>query len=238
MGAAFTDYRELMEEKPRVVLTSRARRPEPAAKNFAFTAEMVPADGALKEYRARAWETYNRLAMPATTEEAWRRTDLHELPVETFHLPVGEAYRELAPAPEDLLQPLTAERHGGQVVLLPGGARATLSPDLVEKKVVFTDLRTAEREHPDLVTKLAGDLVRPAEGKFAALAAALSQTGVLLYVPKGVTIEEPLNSLLWGPGTGLAHISHLLVWVDEGAEVAADAPTRVTWEIERHCSGV
>jgi Fe-S cluster assembly protein SufD len=34
-----------------------------------------------------------------------------------------------------------------------------------------------------------------------------------------VTVEQPLNSLLWGPGTDLAYLSHLLVWVDEGASV-------------------
>jgi Fe-S cluster assembly protein SufD len=85
--------------------------------------------------------------------------------------------------------------------------------------VLFTDLRTALVENPDLVASMAGELVRPEEGKFAALAGALSQNGVVLYVPKGVIIEQPLNSLLWGPGGGLAHISHILVWVDEGASV-------------------
>jgi Fe-S cluster assembly protein SufD len=83
--------------------------------------------------------------------------------------------------------------------------------------VVFTDLHTAEIEYPALVARMAGELVRPEEGKFAALSGAFSQNGVVLYVPKGVTIEQPLNSLLWGPGVGLAHVSHILVWVDEGA---------------------
>jgi Fe-S cluster assembly protein SufD len=80
-------------------------------------------------------------------------------------------------------------------------------------------LHTAEREHPELIAKLAGQIVRPEEGKFAALASAFSQNGVLLYVPKGVTVEQPLHSILWGPGAGLAHISHLLIWVDDGASV-------------------
>ena len=64
-----------------------------------------------------------------------------------------------------------------------------------------------------------GKLVSPTEGRFAALAAALSQTGVVLYVPKGVKVAQPLHSLLWGSGVGLAHISHVLVWVDDGASV-------------------
>jgi Fe-S cluster assembly protein SufD len=207
-----------MEEKPKVVVT-RTRRPEPAARNFAFTADMVPAEGALKDYRTHAWETYSRLVMPAVTEEAWRRTDLRELPADTFHLPANGAFQDLAPVPEELLKPLTADRHGGQVVLLPGGSRASLDPELTRKKVFFTDLRTAEIEKPKLVAKMAGELVRAEEGKFAALAGAFSQNGVVLYVPKGVTVDQPLNSLLWGAGRGLAHVSHILVWVDEGASV-------------------
>jgi Fe-S cluster assembly protein SufD len=207
-----------MEEKPKIVVT-RTRRPEAAVRDFAFTADMLPAEDALKEYRQHAWETYARLAMPSITEEAWRRTDLHLLPADSFRLPVSGAFHDLAPVPDDLLKPLTADRQGGQVILLPGGSRASLDPELVQKGVVFTDLRTALFENPGLVVRMAGELVRPEEGKFAALAGALSQNGVMLYVPKGVQVEQPLNSLLWGPGTGLAHVSHILVWVDEGASV-------------------
>jgi Fe-S cluster assembly protein SufD len=207
-----------MEEKPRLIIT-RSRRPETTAKEFAFTAEMMPAYGALDEYRRRAWEVYNRLPLPTTAEEAWRRTDLRALPVDTFRLPANGAFRDLAPVPEELLQPLAADHHSGQVILLPGGSQSALDPLLVQQNVFFTDLRNAERENPKLVTRMAGELVRPEEGKFAALAGAFSQNGVVLYVPKGVTIEAPLHSVLWGPGAGLAHISHLLVMVDEGASV-------------------
>jgi len=80
-------------------------------------------------------------------------------------------------------------------------------------------LRTAEAQHPELVEHLAGEIVRSEEGKFAALAAAFAENGVVLYVPKGVNIEQPLHSVLWGGGNNLAHISHLLIWVDEGASV-------------------
>ena len=207
-----------MLEKPKIVI-SRTRRPEPATRNFIFTEAMLPTEGALKDYHTHAWETYSRLAMPNVTEEAWRRTDLRELPAETFHPPITGAFRQLAPVPEELLRPLTADRHGGQVILLPGGGRSSLDPELARKNVLFTSLHSASMENPKLVARLAGELVRPEEGKFAALAGAFSQNGVVLYIPKGVVIEEPLNSLMWGPGAGLAHISHILVWVDEGASV-------------------
>jgi Fe-S cluster assembly scaffold protein SufB len=34
-----------------------------------------------------------------------------------------------------------------------------------------------------------------------------------------MTVEQPLLSILWGPGANLAHLSHILVWVDDGASV-------------------
>ncbi len=214
-----------MQEKPKVTI-SRTRPAVSALQDFAFTAEMLPAGGPLSEYRQRAWEIYRRLPMPTTAEEAWRRTDLRGLPAATLRLPAAEAWRDLPPVPSHLLQPLTAEQHGGQVVLLPGGgddpstgSGQRLDPALVARGVIFTDLRAAEREHPDLVARMAGQTVRVEEGKFAALAGALSQNGVVLYVPPGVTVEQPLHSVLWGPGAGLAHLSHILVWVDDGASV-------------------
>jgi Fe-S cluster assembly protein SufD len=199
-----------MEEKPKVII-SRSRRAEVPVRNFPFTAGMVPGSGILADYRQKAWQTFNRLQLPTMTEEAWRRTDLHELPVDTIHLPADGAFRELTPIPADLLKPLTADRHGGQVVILPGGSKVTLGPELIQKGVVFSDLQTAERQNPELVAKMIGQTVNPEEGKFAALAASLSQNGVVLYIPKGVTVEQPLNSLLWGPGLNLAYLSHILV---------------------------
>ena len=207
-----------MEEKPKVVVV-RTRRSEAPSRNFVFDSGMVPASGVLADYRQKAWLTFNRLSLPTMAEESWRRTDLRELPAETIRLPNDGAFRELASVPADLLKPLTADRVGGQVILLPGGVKQTLSPELIQKGVIFTDLNTAERENPELVVRMAGQTVRAEEGKFSALAAALAQNGIVLYVPKGVTVEQPLNSLLWGPGADLAHLSHILVWIDDGASV-------------------
>ncbi|MCX7607997.1 MAG: Fe-S cluster assembly protein SufD [Anaerolineales bacterium] len=207
-----------MEEKPRIII-SRSRRHEAEPQALPFTEAMLPLGGALTDFRRRAWETYIRLPMPAPTEEAWRRTDLRSMPAASFRLPQVDEFRSLPDVPAELLKPLTADQHGGQIVLLPGGARLDLDPGLVNQGVIFTDLKTAEREHPSLLTSLAGQIVRPEEGKFAALAAAFSQNGILLYVPKGVTVEQPFHSILWGPGKGLAHLSHLVIWVDDGASV-------------------
>ena len=207
-----------MEEKPKVVI-SRTRRAEATAKDFNFTeADIRKVNASIDSYRTLAWNAFKRHSRPVTTEEAWRRTDIHLLPVDKFKLSLDDV-NDLPAVREDLLKPLIADQHGGQMILTPGNARIELDEKLAKKGVIFTDLKTAEQKHPDLLAKMIGKTVNVEEGKFSALAGAFAQNGVVLYVPKGVTVEEPLHSVLWGPGTDLAHVSHILVLVDEGASV-------------------
>jgi Fe-S cluster assembly protein SufD len=209
-----------MEEKPRVVLGSRTRRTEPVAGNFSLLRDMVRLEGPLKDYREKAWNEFMRLPIPTTRDEAWRRTDLRAFPAEAFHLPDPSGRQNHQTIPVNLLKPLAGSQHGGQILLQPDRVVAHLDPILADQGVIFSDLQTAEATHPDLVAQLAGGIVRSEEGKFAALAAAFSGNGILLYVPKGVSIAQPLHSLLWGGADpNLANISHLLIWVDEGASV-------------------
>ncbi len=208
-----------MQEKPKVVI-SKTRRAESAARDFSFTEADVRKGGdALASYRTSAWSAFVKNRLPDTSLEAWRRTDIHVLPADKFVFPKPGAFNDLPPVREDLLRPLVADQHGGQIVLSPGGSKIELDEKLANKGVVFTDLLTAEQKHPELLAKMMGKTVNVEEGKFSALAGAFAQNGVVLYVPKGVTVDEPLHSVLWGPGANLAHVSHILVLVDAGASV-------------------
>jgi Fe-S cluster assembly protein SufD len=178
---------------------------------------MVDHEGPLKEYRLKAWQEFDRLPMPSPKEETWRRTDLRNMPAAAFQLPTSNSSFDYSPVPEMLLIPLAGDTQGGQIILLPGQADIRLDPSLEKKGVIFTDLRTAQEKHPELLLELVGGIVRSEEGKFAALAAAFSNTGILLFVPRNVHVEQPLHSILWGGAENIASISHLLVWLDEGA---------------------
>jgi Fe-S cluster assembly protein SufD len=157
--------------------------------------------------------------MPKTTDEPWRRTDLRRLAAASFRLPDLEEFEDLPGVPDELLEPLIGDRHGGQIVLLPGGSQVTVTTELVQQGVVFTDFRTAEEKHPEILRKTLGQIVHPDESKFSALAAALGTNGALAYVPRGVQVEQPLHSVTWGPGVGLTHLSHLVVWLEAGASL-------------------
>ena len=212
----------------RTVVTRSRRDEKPAPREFNFTKEMVPyltADGGeypsfLVDYRSNAWNTHTSLPIPTIQDEAWRRTDLRGLEVGSFRIADPISSMAYPAPPAELLQPLAGSDHGGQILLLPGGnTRVSVDNDLLSQGVIFTDLRSAIRDHPQIVEKIIGKIVRPDEGKFAALAASMANSGVVVYVPKGMTVDQPLHSVLWGPGTGLAYFSHILVWVDDGASL-------------------
>jgi Fe-S cluster assembly protein SufD len=210
-------HRVITRAKPGV-----ATRPE----DFAFTKDMIPVlnDGwsgpvFLREYRERAWSAYKSLPMPTLKDEPWRRTDIRGLEMAKFVPPNGKLPEKLPAVPKWLLKPLVINKHGGQVILKPGHTELTLDETLSEKGVIFTDLRTAETNYPDLLANIIGQVVKPDEGRFAAMAAALEKFGVFLYIPSGVDVEYPLHSVMWGPGAGLAYFSHIMVWLEPGSSL-------------------
>src|SRR5512141_1464244 len=138
-----------MQEKPKVVV-SRTRHAESTAKDFTFTEADVRKMDAVASYRAAAWEAFKRLSLPDTTQEAWRRTDIHALPTDKFKLSIDDAV-DLPGVREDLLIPLVADQHGGQIVITPGTVKIDLDEKLAKKGIIFTDLRTAEQKYPEIL---------------------------------------------------------------------------------------
>ncbi len=208
------------------VITRTKQSVTAEAGDFAFTRDMIPALSRnwkgpefLRDYRDRAWSDFKSLPMPTLKDEAWRRTDIHALNVSKFSLPEGELLRHLPSTPGWLLKPLAEKKHGGQVILRPDKTLATLDDTLSRQGVIFTDLQTAEKQYPELLANIIGQVVKPNEGKFAALTAALEKYGVFLYIPSGVQVDIPLHSVIWGPGEGLAYFSHIMVWLEPGSSL-------------------
>ena len=57
--------------------------------------------------------------------------------------------------------------------------------DLERLGVLFTDMDTAVREHPEIVRKWFGKIIPPGDNKFAALNSAVWSGGSFIYVPPG-----------------------------------------------------
>ncbi|MGH9007317.1 MAG: Fe-S cluster assembly protein SufB, partial [Acidimicrobiales bacterium] len=61
--------------------------------------------------------------------------------------------------------------------------------DLEAQGVLFCDMDTAVREHPDIVRKYFGTIIPPNDNKFAALNSAVWSGGSFIYVPPGVKVD-------------------------------------------------
>ncbi|WP_181349551.1 Fe-S cluster assembly protein SufD [Thalassobacillus sp. CUG 92003] len=99
-------------------------------------------------------------------------------------------------------------------------AYSTMSEELKNKGVIFTDIFTALREHGDLVAQYyMKDAVHVDEHRLSALHAALMNSGVFVYVPKNVEIEEPLQAIFWQEDPEAAFFNHILVVAEENSSV-------------------
>ncbi len=95
----------------------------------------------------------------------------------------------------------------------------SLAEDLAKKGVIFTDTDTAVREHPDLLKEYFGSIIPPTDNKFAALNSAVWSGGSFIYVPKGVSIDFPLQAYFRINAESMGQFERTLIIVDEGAHV-------------------
>lgn len=90
--------------------------------------------------------------------------------------------------------------------------------EVADLGVVYTDLESAMHgEYADMIRKHFMKLVPPTDHKFAALHGAVWSGGSFVYVPKGVSVEIPLQSYFRLNAPGAGQFEHTLIIVDEGA---------------------
>jgi Fe-S cluster assembly protein SufB len=90
---------------------------------------------------------------------------------------------------------------------------------LESQGIIFTDMDSALREHPDLVKQYFGTIIPPADNKFSALNSAVWSGGSFIYVPPGVEVEIPLQAYFRINQENMGQFERTLIIVDEGAKV-------------------
>ncbi len=165
--------------------------------------------------RRDAFEIYQeKLAEPLDQEE-WKRVDLRALRPGKFQLQ-GAATE--ASDVGTLMQ--NGAAFAGSVVHVDGHCVSqTISDDLKARGILFGDLATLLREHGEtLRPHFATRGVQAGTDRFSAWHAAFWTGGTVLYVPRGVTIDQPLYSLVGLAQDGAADFSHTLVILEDNAE--------------------
>jgi Fe-S cluster assembly protein SufB len=91
--------------------------------------------------------------------------------------------------------------------------------DLQNKGVIFLDMDSALREHPELVKEYFGTIIPLNDNKFAALNTAVWSGGSFIYVPPGVHVEMPLQAYFRINTRNMGQFERTLIIVDKGAYV-------------------
>lgn len=164
------------------------------------------------QLRLEALEKIDQLPLPVIERVKFNRWPLLEVPtLDTDQIPMAA----------DASQWVADKEHATRIVQAGNHTLMEKLPEeLAEKGVVFTDLHTAMKEVPELVKEAYMQYaVKVDEDKLTAFHAAFMNSGVFLYVPKNVVIEDPIESIFVQDSTIQdSFVKHVLIYADTNSD--------------------
>lgn len=91
--------------------------------------------------------------------------------------------------------------------------------ELEDKGVIFCSTDDALKNHPEIFKKYFNTLVKYDENKYTALNGAVWSGGTFIYVPKGVTIDRPLQSYFRLNTKNMGQFERTLIIVDDDSHI-------------------
>ena len=95
----------------------------------------------------------------------------------------------------------------------------SIREDLEEQGVIFMDMDTGLREHPELVKKYFGKIIPYSDNKFSALNTAVWSGGSFIYVPKNTNVTMPVQAYFFINRENMGQFERTLIIVDEGSSL-------------------
>lgn len=172
-----------------------------------------------KDTKQEAFNTFASMPMPSRKNEEWRFANIKGIDLEPYQF---AALPSISDASSIIERSNYLSSYSGRFVF---GDDQTLkadriSPELAAKGVIWAPLREAISKHGDILKdylmKQEADL---GSAKFAALHQAFLENGALLYVPKGVEIDDPFIVYNWSINRNAAIFPHTLIVAEEFAKV-------------------
>lgn len=178
----------------------------------------------MTKFRLNALKTYNALDIPNWGPPI---DGLDMDNIVTYVRPKGEMSAKWEEVPEDIKN--TFEKLG-----IPQSERLSLAgvgaqydseivyhnvrKEVAAQGVIYTDIESALKgDMADMVRSHFMKLIPPSEHKFAALHGAVWSGGSFVYVPKGVSVEIPLQSYFRLNAPGAGQFEHTLIIVEDDA---------------------
>ena len=178
----------------------------------------------MREFRLKSLEIFNRIPMTLAGPSI---EGLNMDNIVTYVRPNTKMHADWDEVPEEIKE--TFERLG-----IPQAERESLAgvgaqydselvyhnirEDVAAQGVIYTDIESAlHGPYAEMIQEHFMKLIPPTDHKFAALHGAVWSGGSFVYVPKGVSVEIPLQSYFRLNAPGAGQFEHTLIIVDEGA---------------------
>ena len=95
----------------------------------------------------------------------------------------------------------------------------SIREDLEAQGVIFLDMDSGLREHPEIVKKYFGKVIPYSDNKFSALNSAVWSGGSFIWVPKGVEVEIPLQAYFRINAENMGQFERTLIVTEPGSSV-------------------
>lgn len=95
----------------------------------------------------------------------------------------------------------------------------SMKQELTDQGIIFMDMDSALREHPDIIQKYFGTVIPSTDNKFAALNTAVWSGGSFIYVPPGVDVKIPLQAYFRINAENMGQFERTLIIADKGSRV-------------------
>ena len=168
----------------------------------------------LTEERRAALRTFDATAWPTSRDEAWRYTQLDRFALDGLDWTDGPDDERVS----DRIRMRITDSDAEGVLVHAHGRTIHDERDLREQGLIFTDLNSAVRDHPELVREHLYSVVDAKAGKHHAINAAFWRNGTFVYVPKDVEVALPLGAFTTADHGGLSAGRTLLI-AEENAKV-------------------
>ncbi|MDO8496917.1 MAG: Fe-S cluster assembly protein SufB [bacterium] len=179
----------------------------------------------MTEYRLKAYEIFLQKPMPAwggnlskiNFDEIYYYIKPTEKQVSSWEdLPkeIKETYDRIGvPEAEKKFLAGVSAQYESEVVY------ESVNKELDRLGVLFCDMDTALKKHPEIVKEYFGTLIPSSDNKFAALNSAVWSGGSFVYIPKGVKVTLPLQAYFRINAEKFGQFERTLIIAEEGSSV-------------------
>src|SRR5215217_1131336 len=182
---------------------------------FRNVRELSPTVAWLDLVRGSAMDRFEQLGFPTVRDEDWKYTNLASLAKESF-VPATSSNDTATVDVSPFTYPETAATH---LVVVNGFLREDLSIKAGLENVVAVDLFSAagDARYNKIVRKYLARNAGYHNNGLTALNTALLQSGVFLWIPKNVKLEQPLQITFVADAENGASFRRLLVVAEENS---------------------